>query len=292
MKPKTQGLPRKQHVVTACFLSRWSDTSHQIGDMRLERLSFRAVTPRRTGWEEWLFPEHLSVQAEAHWKEVEDQLPSAFATIDRGQSLTGTSLDALRGLVALHLARSYTSAEHWEVASGHGFDDTGIQELLNQPAMQEALFFEKTGLHPAPGGSGALAVGRAHGERKVGISLETTRFAEFARRLEQVRIWLSRFDFDLRTTSQPVVIGDSPVLLFNDTAQVSTPGLADTVFLPVGPSMLLEWPGNGSVRSMDDELVHLLNGAQARVARKRLFGCPSDEGYLRRLVVEATRPIK
>lgn len=147
-----QNNPTKdQHTVTEHLLTRFTDlSSGKLKAYYLPRRREYDNSPSRVG-RVYRYIQHDPQTHEDYWNtEVENHLPTAFATVDDGTVLDHPDLvKVLKGCIALHWARSAAYKKAHEKLLASVTEQQKHQWLENFKPELERAYYLRYGLYPA-----------------------------------------------------------------------------------------------------------------------------------------------
>lgn len=150
---KTDAPVKRQHLVSQVLLAQFATPIRRTAglhvqphDLRNPQRSLKPRTPRDVCWIEDFVP-YASASIEQVWKQVEQHLPEAFASVAAGTALDDPDTVALlRDVIALHWVRSQHYRDLYK-AVFRTFYQERLRRFLNEDqVLLQLAVWERTGL--------------------------------------------------------------------------------------------------------------------------------------------------
>ncbi|GGN41081.1 DUF4238 domain-containing protein [Streptomyces fuscichromogenes] len=290
---------KRQHLISQVLLAQFATPiRHTAGlhvrpyDLRNPQRVPKARTPRGVGWIEDFVP-YASASIEQVWKQVEQHLPEAFASVAAGTALDEPETVALlQDAIALHWVRSQHYRDLHKVIF-RAFYEERLRRFLDedQVLLQQAVW-ERTGLIVT--GREGLAL---HAERVLQPMADAYESgALFRVRIEaafaKARSLLANHAVQiLRPRQGEFLIGDNPALTVRrDGPRLSynmAIGDAHSVVLPIGPGYVLSTGPQPEYLQASPAEVDELNTLQICAARRYVYTRPNSN--LRSFITRRSR---
>lgn len=280
---------RRQHLVSRVILKQWV-VEGALTAFNLRSGAKRPRSPKAEGFERD-FIKFGSAEIEQFWSRFEDRSHAALEAVKSGTCFDDRAhVDALKGLIGLHLVRSRASTVMWgkalrrQVEEGQSSHVAGLIGLLREPGALDAVFQHRTGLVGA--GPEAREIARRQLakelDRRLGIGGEG--FAESLRdNLEQFMTDYAETGLEVGVSATELLIGDIPALpVDHQTRRVGllagvTLNAADTLFLPVTPRHVIALGGDNTYRDLPMATSGTLNHLQAIAALEKVYLRPGTD---------------
>lgn len=274
---------KKHHLVSRVILRQFCGprTLLQALDIRSGRV--KLLGPGGVCWIPNLRPADPNA-FEVQWRHVEDQMPQAFAALERGDSLDEPLCDLLRRCLAVHLARSLT-VWHLHQRALAAYKKTIEAMVLRKPENVQHLdrhFYSRHGVWPV--GSGLRDMAVSEELEQLPRMLETMvpeGFAEnYDRAVEMIKT--DRVGVCVAQKGE-FLIGDSPAQsLSSDKPGIGPLGgvtwsEATVIVMPISRRFAISTEPEGGYIDLDQHGVEVLNKVQAASAFRHIIWHPSAD---------------
>ena len=278
---------RRPHYVSRFFLKAWAEAGALVEyDYDTHRARDRG--PKQVGMSRTYVAGSLVDRFEALWQPYESRAGDVLAALRESSTPTAEHADALRDLIAVHLARQIRRRGIWDALCAESPELTALRHTGLAGLRQ--LYRELTG-NDATGAEDEQSA-RTFIEQYIKKNEEVAFVTQIGGHFDKLRALLANTACEIRSWAQPteVYVSDTPVVLFrfiDGTPVPSDPfkfGVADGALMPLGPRTAVALlPPQLSQRFVFPSPEHI-NSMQARQAVRYLYCRP---GARERLLAEA-----
>lgn len=262
--------PRRQHTVSQALLREFTDQGQLVKYDLTYGKAYRRY-PRSVGYHK----DFISVAPAAFeglWKQMEDRLPAAIASLaDPDWQRRLDDINTIKLAVVVHFVRN-TALRSWENRNTPiALQEAKDEIWLERQDLVRAQYEKRTGRASSSDPEvRAWLDTLGPGDQ---LQLEQGFAERVLRMLDWATNWVAPLTLQVLVAggSVPFILSDSPVMPFRENLDVAGYGRvalgdAQGVLLPVGPQRLVCVANNPGERTVDDMMVRRLNFEQLNSA--------------------------
>lgn len=289
-KASTPRAFRKQHLVSAVLLRRFSNTNGRVAVYNKATELVTSEVPEDVCWFEF-FVHSNPKDAEEHWAKYERRLPHLFEVLDAGELFQDErAMTTARTTLALHAARSFSMRELAKNAHD-GAKLRTSRELVRDHPGELAKRIQSDSPFNIPVTRSLLQDKAENLVERLGVDLEPggenfrqnlIKYFREARRILRNQQGLEVLIPSSRSAG--FVIGDDPVLLpsaLKDGRVGLLQGVgllsAATFVMPFGPRVSIAVGPSNTFTELDDALVDWNNRMQVEQAHSHVIANSEDQ---------------